>query len=269
MRLFGASVRKLLPRLVTWLSLILLVAVLVLIFVSVGAVAPAAMQQPGGEGVADFLTFPGAYEQVVLFILGLGGLLAVIYGAAVAGSEWGWGTLKAAVARGESRTRYILVTFAAVALLMGIGFVIAFAAGVGAAVLGATIAGIPLSGISDADALRELPLLLARGWLAMAAQGAIGFAVATLARSQIAGISVGIGLYFAEQFAAIFFSGVVRFLPFSAAQAAVVEAQVPTGPGVPQFEVLTPDVALLVVAGWLVLAMVVSAVFTERAEING
>ena len=49
------------------------------------------------------LTFPGAYDQVLSFILGLGGRFAVIYGAAVAGSEWSWGMLKAAVARGESR----------------------------------------------------------------------------------------------------------------------------------------------------------------------
>ena len=52
------------------------------------------------------MTFPGAYELVLALILGIGGLLAVTYGAAIAGSEWGWGTLKAAVARGESRSRY-------------------------------------------------------------------------------------------------------------------------------------------------------------------
>ena len=268
MRLFGASLRKLLPRLVTWLSLLLLLGVLTLIFVSVGAVAEAASREPGGEAVGLLLTFPGAYEQVVLFIVGLGGLLAVIYGAAVAGSEWGWGTLKAAVARGESRTRYVLITFAAVAVLLGVGMLLAFGVGVGAAALGATIAGIPLNGMSEADALAGLPLLMARGWLAIAAQGAIGFAVATLARSQIAGIAAGVGLYFGEQFAAIFLSGVVKYLPFSAA-GAVFASEVPSGPGAPQLDVLPPEIALLVVAGWLVLAMAVSAFFTERAEIGG
>ena len=47
------------------------------------------------------VTFPGAYTLILSFILGLGGLFALIYGAAVAGSEWTWGTLKSAVARGE------------------------------------------------------------------------------------------------------------------------------------------------------------------------
>ena len=54
-------------------------------------------------------------------MLGLGGLVAVIYGAAIAGSEWSWGTLKNAVARGESRTRYMLGTFAAIAVMVARG----------------------------------------------------------------------------------------------------------------------------------------------------
>jgi ABC-2 type transport system permease protein len=55
------------------------------------------------------VTFPGAYDLgCSTFIIGLGGLFAMIYGAAIAGSEWSWGTLKSAVARGESRVRYML-----------------------------------------------------------------------------------------------------------------------------------------------------------------
>ena len=76
------------------------------------------------------MTFPGAYTFILSFILGLGGLFAVIYGAAIAGSEWSWGTLKSAVARGESRSRYQLLSFAAIALMLGIGLLVAFVVGV-------------------------------------------------------------------------------------------------------------------------------------------
>ena len=69
---------------------------------------------------------------------GLGGLLAVIYGAAIAGSEWTWGTLKNAVARGEGRVRYMVLTFASIAVLVGIGMLVAFIVGVVAAVVGAS-----------------------------------------------------------------------------------------------------------------------------------
>ena len=44
----------------------------------------------------------------------------------------------------------------------------------------------------------------------------IGFAVATLARSQLAGIGVGIALYFGEAFASIFLPDIVKYLPFAA-----------------------------------------------------
>ena len=58
-----------------------------------------------------------------------------------------------------------------------------------------------------------------RGWVAIAATAAIGFAVATLARSQLAGIGVGIAFYFGETFAGIFLPDVVKYMPFHLANA--------------------------------------------------
>ena len=268
MRLFAANLRKLGRRLATWLTFGILIGLLVLIFVSVGATAAEVRGEPGGEAALVLLTFPGAYEQILTFILGLGGLLAVIYGAAIAGSEWTWGTFKAAVARGESRSRYMLLSFAAVALLVGVGLLLAFAIGIAAAAGGASLAGISLEGMSDREALGQLPNQLARGWLGIATQCGIGFAIATLARSQLAGIGVGVAAYFAERFAAIFFSDLVKFLPF-AASSAIIGADQPAGSGGPMITVLDPNTALAFTAGWLVLALIVPALFVERAEIGG
>ncbi|MGH2356973.1 MAG: hypothetical protein ACRDGJ_03045, partial [Candidatus Limnocylindria bacterium] len=201
MRIFVSGLNKLVRRLATWLTFGILVGLLVLIFVAVGATAEEVASQGDGQGgpeVALLLTFPGAYDNVISFILGLGGLLAVIYGAAIAGSEWTWGTLKSGVARGESRSRYMLMSFASIVVLVLIGLVLAFAIGVGAAALGATLAGVSTEGLTDADALRALPEKLARAWVAIGSEGALGFAIATLTRSQLAGIGAGIALYFGE-----------------------------------------------------------------------
>lgn len=141
-------------------------------------------------------SFPGAYDAILSFILGLGGLCAVIYGAAIAGSEWSWGTLKNAVARGESRSRYMLWSFASVAFIIAVGLLFAFAVGVVAALVGASLAGVSTTGLNDAATLGRLPELFARGWLAIVEEGALGFAIATLARSQLASIGAGIALYF-------------------------------------------------------------------------
>ena len=75
------------------------------------------------------LAFPTAYTMVVGIILGFGGLLAVAYGAAIIGADWGWGTIRAIIARGESRVRYTLVTFIAIALVLVVGVLATFVAG--------------------------------------------------------------------------------------------------------------------------------------------
>jgi hypothetical protein len=269
MRLFMAGIRKLLRRPASLISLGLLIGLLALIFLAVGATARQTPAEQGGEAALLLVTFPGAYTLIISFILGLGGLFGVIYGAAIAGSEWTWGTLKSAVARGESRSRYQLTLFAAVAVLAGIGLLIAFLVGVGVALVGATIADVPTSGVGDATALGTLPELLGRGWLAIAEESAIGFAIATLARSQLAGIGAGIGVYFAEQFASIFLPDVIKFMPFNSAQAVVAVSDEGFGGGQGVFTQLQPNEALLVVTAWLVGSLVVASLFTERAEISG
>lgn len=269
MNLFVADLRKLIRRPASFISLGLLIGLLALIFLAIGATARQASAAEGGEAALLLVTFPVAYTLIISFILGLGGLFAVIYGAAVAGSEWTWGTLKSAVARGESRSRYQLSLFAAIVLLIGIGLLVAFVVGVGVAAIGALLAGVSTSGLSDATALGRLPELLARAWLAVVEQGAIGFAIATLARSQLAGIGAGIALYFAEQFASIFVPDVVKYLPFDAASAVVAVTGESIGGGGQLATRLDPNTALLVVIAWLIGSLVVAALFTERAEISG
>lgn len=274
MRLFRSGLRKLVRRLATWLTFGLLTGLLVLILVAVGATA----NRTGGSSTQraaalTLVTFPAAYDAVLSFILGLGGLFAVIYGAAVAGSEWTWGTLKNAVARGESRSRYILLSFAAIALVIAIGLVLAFAIGVLAAVVGANLAGVSTSGLNDSATLGRLPEQFVRGWLAIIEEGALGFAIATLARSQLAGIGAGIGLYFGEQFAGIFLPDIVKYLPFNVATASVSTGAGGGGGfgggGGAQVASLDANTALILVVIWLVGSLMVAAVFTERAEISG
>ena len=268
MRLFFAGLRKLVGRPVSFVSVGLLVGLLGLILI-----AAATVQENGGRGATSaraLITFPGAYDLILSFMFGLGGLVAVIYGAAIAGSEWGWGTLKNAVARGESRARYMLATFAAVAVMVGVGLAITFVLGVGLAVIAASIAGISTAGVTDSDTLARLPALAARGWFAVVEQAALGYAIATLARSQLAGIGAGIAFYFGEGFATIFFPDVIKYMPFAVARASInTGTSGGFGGGGAAAAALPADTALALVAVWLVGSLVVTALFTERAEITG
>ena len=271
MSLFVSGLRKLARRRASWVTLGLLAGLLSLIVIAVGATS----NRPGASAVEraailSLVTFPGAYDQILTFILGLGGLFAVIYGAAIAGSEWTWGTLKNAVARGQSRSRYTLLTFASVAAAIAVGLVVTFVIGVVAALVGANLAGVSTSGLTDTATIGRLPGQFARGWLAIVEEGALGFTIATLARSQLAGIGAGIGLYFGESFAGIFLPDIVKYLPFNVATASMATQ---TGDaafgGAARLASLDANLALALVVAWLIGSLLVATLFTERAEITG
>jgi hypothetical protein len=165
----------------------------------------------------------------------------------------------------------MLLSFASVAFVVAIGLVITFAIGVVAALVGASLAGVPTTGLGDSGALGRLPEQFGRGWLAIVEEGALGFAIASLARSQLAGIGAGIAFYFGGVFAGIFLPDVVKYLPFSVANASVATG---SGGGFrggdgQQVASLDPNTALLLVVVWLVGSLIVTAVYTERAEISG
>ena len=73
MRLFLSGLRKLVRRQATWLTLGLLAGLLALIVVAVGATAnrPGASSNERAAALA-LVTFPGAYDAILSFILGLG-----------------------------------------------------------------------------------------------------------------------------------------------------------------------------------------------------
>jgi len=272
MRIFVAGLRKLIGRPASVISVGLLVGLLGLIMIASATVAQDPDGPPSARNARLLVTFPGAYDLILSFMFGLGGLVAVIYGAAVAGSEWSWGTLKNAVARGESRSRYMLATFGSITVMIAVGLAITFVLGVALGLLGATIAGVSTAGLSDAATLERLPAMIGRGWFAVVEQASLGFAIATLARSQLAGIGAGIAFYFGETFARIFLPDIIKYMPFAVAQASIDTGGgggFGGGGGGGFVQALEPDTALLLVAAWLVGSLVVAALFTERAEITG
>ena len=272
MRLFVSTLRKLARRPASWITFGVLAVLLVVILLAVSGASRLPEQNDGGPEFDPLIlvTFPGAYLQILGFVLGLGGLFAVIFGAAVAGSEWNWGTFKSVVARGESRTVYVLATFAASLVVIAVGLLVTYLIGIAGGALAASLAGVSLSGMGDATALGDLPELVARGMVGISAQAALGFAVATLARSQLAGIGVGIALYFVGSFALIFLPQVVKYLPFQLANSALdIGGLSVGGGGLAETARVEPDAALLLLAVWFVGSLAVAAGFSERAEILG
>lgn len=278
MRLLRGELRKLIKRPASRITLILMLVIILLLYVvaatslrslSGNATSPNAEQSRAG--IKLLLTFPGAYAAVISLITQLGGLLAIGFGAAAAGADWNWGMVKVAIARGESRSRYILAKLVAVLLLVGLGVLISWGIGVAAAIGAAAVAGMDLSGVSDSSVVGTLPEQLLRGFWGIAEETAIGFAIATFARSQLAGLGAGIALYFVEQFSTGLLPDVVRYFPFHVATTALrLTTNAPgNGTGGSLVPPLDPNVSLLLVTVYLVIAAAATALIVERAEITG
>ena len=283
MRLLAAEILKLRRRWASYLVLAILVGLMALIYLVVGITTGAPP-----SGAAAVLRFPNAYGFINQFVFGLGSLLAVAYAAAIAGADWDWGVFRVIVARGESRTRYVIIKFVAVAIFLVLGILIAYAAGVALNLLAGTMSGVsvgdPLAGGGGEDLARSLGF----GSLVMAERAALGFAVAMLLRSQLAGVVTGIVLFIGEQILAtvILFTTLsstgfgegmepigpewFQFLPFSIGDS--VLSQAPSIGGGPETLLLNPvplELGIIVTVLYLLGSLALAAVSAERSQISG
>jgi ABC-2 type transport system permease protein len=284
--LFRAELLKIRKRLATYVVLGILLALMALVFVLVGVVSAGRVAD---DRPPPFLRFPAVYGVMNQFIFGLGSLLAVAYAAAIAGGDWTWGVFRVVATRGESRARYVLVKAAAVAVTIVIGTLIAFVVAHLLTFLAAFLAGMSPGTPFSATSLEDLASSLGLGLPVLLERSALGFAVATVLRSQIAGIISGIVFFLGEGILSTvlllttvasmsegggmpstFGPEWYQFLPFSIGDSVLAEA--PGVPGGNMAGLILRDVplatALLVTLGYLVLALAASVLVAERREIR-
>jgi ABC-type transport system involved in multi-copper enzyme maturation permease subunit len=269
-RLLGAELLKLRRRPASYVVLVVLVAVIGLFYVGLGASTGQVSDRADQIQLRLLLSYPNTYFVLVGMMLSFGGLLAVTYGASVSGAEWAWGTIRNVVARGESRPRYVNLKFVAVGLLIGVGIVVTFAFGAVMALFAAGLAGVSTSEAFSADTLKDVPQLLARTWLGVTEQAAIGFAIAMLFRSQLAGIGAGLALYFGEIFLALVpvLKDYLPYFPFSVAQAVVTSAPGLGVEGGGSAARLDTGAAAVLAGIYLGASLLVASVAAWRAEIT-
>jgi ABC-type transport system involved in multi-copper enzyme maturation permease subunit len=282
MRLVGAELIKLRKRWASYVVLAVLIALMAIVYLLIGVVGG---QASGPTGL--ILRFPGAYGVINQFVFGLGSLLAVAYAAAIAGADWNWGVLRVIFARGESRWRYIGIKAVGIGIVLLIGAVVAYVAGVGLTYAAAGLAGVDAGNALAGDGGTDLARSLGLGSVVLLQRAAIGFAVAVLLRSQLAGVVIGIVLYIGEgiltsvmialTFGGGVFAGTLQpqgtqwfqFLPFSIGDSVLAVAPTPTGDiGDLLLEPIPLALAAAVTVIYLVIAIGVSMLATERAEIT-
>jgi len=270
MALLWISLLKLARRPATWVVLIILLGLIAMVFIGLAASSSQLSDAGDQLQVRLILGFPNAYSALVGIILSFGGLLAVTYGAAVIGAEWASGTIRSIVARGESRIRFTVISFIAIAIVIAIGVVAAFGIGAVLAIFAAGMAGVSTAEATATDTIGTFPDLLARAWLGVAEQAAIGFAVAMIFRSQLAGIGAGLALYFGEIFLALvpLADDVLPYFPFSVANAVVSGADGFGDSGFGTSQQLDSPTAIILAVAYLAFAVGVASLAAWRAQIT-
>ncbi|MGD0248301.1 MAG: hypothetical protein ABSB75_04535 [Candidatus Limnocylindrales bacterium] len=270
MKLAIFGIRKFWTRSATYVSLLVAVVLICFEFVGIGISYHSTTAEERST-LIWFLTFPGAFEAVLTLVFAFVALIGLIYMATAAGSEWTWGTLKVAVTRGHPRWQYTLSTFASLSIILLVGLLITYAAGLAAALVGASIAGISPGNPADPAVLPDVLVKLARCWIGLLSLTSVAYLITMVAKSQMAGIGAVIGYFMVSIIAPAllpdFVKEIFKYLPFSISGDAI-GLQGPPGTA-SSASAVEPNMALLIAIGWLVACLAVACLSVERAEVSG
>lgn len=278
--LVGAELRKAGRRWATWLVLAMLLGMMAIVYALIAITGGG----PRSGGAAMIVRFPAAYGVIDQFVVGLGSLLAVAWAAAMAGADWSWGTIRVILARGEGRIRYPLAKAIALGLCLVMGAIVAYAIGILLTLGAAAAQGLPAGNPLSAAGRHGLLVSVGYGIVVLLERAAIGFAIATVLRSQLAGVVAGIGLSIGEGIlatvlvalqvsdggaaAAMGHTNWHQFLPFRIGESLMAAGPGPTSNFAAMFgRPVDEPVALLVTGAYLAIALVVACIAVVRAEV--
>ena len=205
-------------------------------------------------------------------IFGIGGAIALIFGALVAGSEYGWGTLKTVLSQKPSRLGVLLGKLAA----MGLFLLVFVALALGAAALGSFVVARLEEAAVEWPSLGELLRGFGAGALILTVWGALGFALATLFRGTA--LAIGLGLAYALAIENILATLPIQGDTFENIRRATLGENTaglsnyfgspfPQGFGVPE-PLVEPERAVLVLSAYALVFIVLSALLLWRRDVT-
>lgn len=266
---------KLRKRRMTWIMLGLLVGLrLAGTAFSVFWSSRAGVEPEIRERILASATLPSTIPDALNFIAGLGAFLLAILTAASMGSEYGWGTLRAIIGSGVSRSRFLAAKLIALSTAAVAYTVVPLVIMVAAAVPMALLLDRPIiaSGI-DGPWVGDVLLMMARTVLPLLAQVSMAFAITIVTRSQAAGVGVALAATFVEPLAALVLDMLGGSLASVADYLLLVNAQALmqyNGFGHVQVAegTLSQAHAVLVILGWMTLYVTTALLVFRRRDIE-
>ncbi|MDP8950885.1 MAG: ABC transporter permease subunit [Actinomycetota bacterium] len=234
-----------------------------------------APSEPVEAGVAEEQLSTLAPENLPLYLLlflfpGLGTAMALILGALVAGSEYGWGTLRIILSQRSSRLGVLSGKLLALCVLLLLFVLAAFLAGALSSLAVALFSSLSPAPPPAAELLQGL----GAGLLILALWAALGFALATLFEGTT--LAVGLGLIYAFVVEQVLkglsnlsesLRTVLEFLP-GVNTAALSQAFVdPAGNPALQEGLISPARAILVMLLYTAAFVLVAALVFRRRDV--
>ena len=214
--LISAELLKIRKRRATWIVFGVLTAILAFFFIALRLIIQASegtRPDQSGRGfdlMNQSLGFPQGFGALSTLGTQTGPWLLIVLVALLVGSEYSWGTLRPVLARGPSRTGFLITKLIAITIVVVIGTLAVL-------VIGAII--MPLGDLAVGTFDPVLPdgfaSALALDWLRATSviliYVAIAFAAAGLTRSGAAGQGIGLVFLFLESILTPIFSGLGGF----------------------------------------------------------
>ena len=261
MSLVGASLVKLVWRPAATRTLLLLGGLVLITYALMGAMV---LQAPDATMRAQLqvtLVFPGALGTMSGLVVVFAGIAGAAFGGIVAGSEWSWNTYRVALTRGESRVRYVIGLFVALAIVTLAAWLLLYVFGMVVIVVAGLLTGTSSGNPIDPSVLGQHIALVLTGWWAILMQLALAFAISFISRSTVAGVAVVMVLIMAELVAVAFVPvEVLQWLPFNSSSSLVKIAGL-SG--------LDPALALplAVTTAYMLVALLAAAFVARRSEV--
>ena len=228
--------------------------------------------QRGIAALKQTLLPANVVPNVLVFLAGLGGPIALVIGALNSAREYSLRTITAVLTQRPSRLGLLGAKTVALAIVLVIMAVACFAVGVLGSLLVAALDGTPGSLPSFADLAKGA----AASWLILGAWAALGFALGMVLRST--GLAIGLGLVYALvietvigalSFALSAFETVSRgLLGRNASALAESFGQLSVGGGQSGAPVNEPATAALVLATYVIGSLVVAAILFIRRDVT-
>ena len=119
-----------------------------------------------------------------------GAILVGILTASVVATEYGWGTVRQAVIRGQTRSQYLTAKLLGIAVIAAISLLLALGIGVGFSVIATALADRPITlDVRGGPSVPEVALMVLRAGYTILPYGLLAFCLAVVGRSTTLGVA--------------------------------------------------------------------------------